>query len=277
MLLEIVLITLTLIVLLVASYSDIRTREVPDWLNYGFLFAALGTRFIFSIENNWQIILSGLLGFAICFALAHLFYYTKQWGGGDSKLLMGMGAVIGVSYPLNLESFSLLWFLAALLLLGAVYGIFWMSYLAIKKRNQFLLKFKEAIKNYKRTHLSIALISLTFLILSLFYSSLWYFVPFPLGTFYLFLFVNSVEKSCFLVKVKPDKLTEGDWLAESVYWRGKLLVNKKTLDRTSLDKIKKHGIKLVTIKEGIPFVPSFLFAYIVILFWDKVSLVIFPF
>ena len=49
MVLDVILIVVSLIVLITASYSDLKTREVPDLLNYGLIFAALGIRAIFSI------------------------------------------------------------------------------------------------------------------------------------------------------------------------------------------------------------------------------------
>ena len=99
-----ILISLALVFLVVASYTDLKKREVPDWLNYGLIFSGLGLRFIFSFEGGWGIFLNGLAGFLVCLGIAYLFYYTNQWGGGDSKLLMGMGAVIGLG--LNFENFS---------------------------------------------------------------------------------------------------------------------------------------------------------------------------
>ena len=65
MVLDVTLIIITLIALLVASYSDIRTREVPDWLNYGLIFTAFGIRTIFSFKLGWEIILGGVLGFLV--------------------------------------------------------------------------------------------------------------------------------------------------------------------------------------------------------------------
>ena len=109
--LEIILVSLTFLVLSYATYTDLKTTEIPDWLNFGFIGVALGIRAIFSVEQGFTILLSGILGFVIFFILACSLYYTNQWGGGDSKLLMGMGAVIGISLPLTNSSFQLLWFL----------------------------------------------------------------------------------------------------------------------------------------------------------------------
>src|SRR3989338_7375332 len=96
---ESVMIPVTLLVLLIATYTDLKTREVPDSLNYGLLFAALGLRGIWAVEEGWTFFLSGILGAAAAFLLASVLYYTRQWGGGDAKLLLALGAVLGISYP----------------------------------------------------------------------------------------------------------------------------------------------------------------------------------
>jgi len=272
MVLDVILITITLIALLVASYSDIRTREVPDWLNYGLIFTAFGIRAIFSINLGWEIILSGILGFIVCFGFALLFYYTGQWGGGDSKLLMGIGAVIGITFPFNDSSWDLLFFFIALLLFGAIFGLLWMVYIAIKKRKVFSLNFKKSISKKKKLHISLAVLSLILIVPTIFYIFLWPLILFPLVFFYLLIFVNSVEKSCFINKVKIKNLTEGDWLAEDLKIKNKLVLEKKTLELEDLWKLRKlegkGKLTEVLIKEGVPFVPIFLLAYLAIIFVD---------
>jgi len=257
---------ITILVLLVASYTDIKTREVPDWLSYSLIFSALGIRAIFSVESGWNILLSGVLGFAVCFAIAYLFYYTSQWGGGDAKLLMGMGAMIGIAYPFSTDSFNLLLFFLALLFIGAAYGLLWMLMLAVRKGKLFWLDFKHTVKAYNKLQLGLLISTLLLFVLVLFYSFIWPILFFPLGVFYLFLFINTVEKTCFLKKVHVNDLTEGDWLAEDVNNHSKLILKKKTLEKEDIQKLKESALKEVLIKEGIPFIPSFLLAYLLLVF-----------
>ena len=271
--LDILIIIVTLCVLLIASYTDLRTREVPDWLNYGFIFSALGIRTLFSFELGWEILITGVLGFFVCFILACLFYYSNQWGGGDSKLLMGMGAMIGISFPFNDESWNLLLFFTMLLLLGAIYGLFWMSYMAIKKRDLFLLSFKHKLHNSKKAHYSLLSIAFILLILGLifsFFSSFFILVGVMIiSFFYLLQFITVVEKSCFVVNMKIPQLTEGDWLAKDVLVNGEIVIKKKTLEKKDLMELTKYystkQLSSVLVKEGVPFVPSFLFAYLFLL------------
>ena len=257
---------ITIIILLVASYTDIKTREVPDWVSYSLIFSALGIRTIFSVNSGWNILLGGVLGFAVCFAIAYLFYYTSQWGGGDAKLLMGMGAMIGIAYPFSTDSFNLLLFFLALLFIGAAYGLLWMLMLAVRKGKLFWLDFKHTVKAYNKLQLGLLISTLLLFVLVLFYSFIWPILFFPLGVFYLFLFINTVEKTCFLKKVHVNDLTEGDWLAEDVNNHSKLILKKKTLEKEDIQKLKESALKEVLIKEGIPFIPSFLLAYLLLVF-----------
>src|SRR3989344_356922 len=236
----VILIVITLIYLAAACYTDLKTREVPDWLSYSLIFAALVTRSIASISLGWEVLISGILGLGIYFGLACLFYYTHQWGGGDSKLLMGMGVVIGVSLPFDLNSFNLLWFFLALLFLGAIYGLFWMTGIAIKN-----------------------LLIIVFTVIS---PPVWPMIFVPPFIFYLLVSINLIEETFFLKKMEIGRVTEGDWLAGNLAVNGKLVLPKKTLTQTDLLKLqqlkKESKLRLILIKEGIPFIPSFLLAYL---------------
>lgn len=265
-----VIIALTLAVLLAASYLDIRTREVPDWLSYGFLFAALGIRAIFSFSSGWEIMFAGIIGFAVFFLLSLFFYYTNQWGGGDSKVLMGMGAAIGVAFPFNASSWDMLWFFLSLLFLGAVYGLLWMVYIAVRKGNPFINEMKKTLVMHKKAQLGVGTLSAVLVATGFIVPVMWLAAVFAVAVLYLLLFVTTVEKVCFVVKISPNKLTEGDWLAEEVIADGKVFMPKKTLEGDDLSKLSQLAqqgkISSVVVKEGIPFLPSFLFAYIFITF-----------
>ncbi len=271
---DVVLIIVTLTFLIIASYCDLKTREVPDWLNYGLIFSAIGIRFIFSFSEGWNLLISGILGLGVFVALAYLLYYTHLWGGGDSKLLMGMGAVIGISYPFNTNSWNGFWFILGLFFFGAIYGLIWMITVAFFKKNIFWNKFKKNVSEYKTYQLLLIIVSVFLLILGFFEPTLFPLAFFPLAFFYLLLFITSLESSCFLKKIKVNQLTEGDWLAEDIIIKGKKILENKTIDKKDLLQLKKMQVSGqltdVIIKEGIPFVPSFLFAYLLLFFGDLI-------
>lgn len=269
MLFSLVIGSVTLLFLAAASYTDLRTREVPDLLSYGLIVAALGIRGIFVYEAGWTLLLSGLLGFAVCFLAAWLLYKTNLWGGGDSKLLMGMGAVIGISYPFDVSSLLLLWFFILLLFIGSLYGLCWLFGLSIARWNVCKPRFREKVTQYKDVQIGLGFFSLVVIGLS-FLNGLWLFFLLPGLIFYLFLFVTTIEEECFLKRISPAKLTEGDWLGEDVFVDEERFPRRRALEMKDIETLQmahKDGkISSVVIREGVPFVPSFLFAYI-LLFW----------
>ena len=267
MLLETILASITLFTLAIATFTDIKNREVPDWLSYGFLFAIIGIRILFSLEQGVTILWNGLLGMFLFFLPALLLYRTNQWGGADSKLLIGLGGVLGITLPLQSASLNLLWFFLLLLFVGALFGLLWMGMLSLKTPAAVIQACKEKLQEWKYLHLSAAGASALFLSLTIFVHYL--FIPFviiPLAVFYLFLFISAVEKTCFYRKVLPEHLAEGDWLAEPVQSNGKIIIKKKALETQEIFQLQKHMRgKKVLIKDGVPFVPSFLLAFL--LFW----------
>jgi len=73
---------LALAALLAGSYTDIRVREIPDWISFSLIGAALGIRLLSSIITGaWSIFGEGVLGFLIYVVIALLMFYSKQWGG----------------------------------------------------------------------------------------------------------------------------------------------------------------------------------------------------
>ena len=272
---EVLLAGLIVVVLAIASYTDLRTKEVPDWLSYGFIVAALGIRSIYSLQNGWQVIVSGLFGFAAFYLLALLFYYSHQWGGGDSKLLMGMGAALGISYPFTEISFTPLWFLLLLLFSGACYGMIWLGVLAVKRRNCLFPELRSLLGSHKKIHLSVGFGSLLFLGAGFLVHSLLFIIVLLVALYYILIFLVAVQSCCFIAEKDTRALTEGDWLAEDVVINGKRLLKKKTLTQHDLEKLHSRKISSVLIKEGIPFVPSFLIAYLILLFGkDLIPIVI---
>jgi Flp pilus assembly protein protease CpaA len=261
------LIFFALIVLCIAAFCDIKKHEVPDWISYGFLITAAAVRILFSIFNHdFSYFLSGFLGLIVFFAVSFFLYASGQWGGGDVKIAMGLGVVIGFSVDALL-------FLFLLIFIGAFYGILWSIVLAIKNRARFVKSFSISFIR----HRFLFLCSITFLFLSLLLSftnvrPVLFVLFVGLGVILstgvlLFVFVKSVENVCFFKRIPVSKLTEGDWVAETIRMNGKVIINKKNQGITS-DQIKllKNYKKYVLIKEGIPFIPVFFLAFIVLLF-----------
>ena len=284
--LELFFAIIIVIVLLIGSYTDIRTREVPDWLNYGFIISALGFRAIWSAaDNDITYIAEGVFGFLVFLALAYAMFYAGQWGGGDAKMMMGLGAMIGLQ--LDFRS-SLISFFFNIFLVGAVYALAWSIALAVKNRKRFSEEFKKLFYTKKMLLMrKIIIISAAVLLVIAFLLEdfqlkfmLFALVLLYAATFYLWIFVRAIERSCMLKMVAPEKLTEGDWIAKDVCVSGKRICGPKDLGISmeqikELKRLKKQKkISRILIKEGIPFVPSFLLAFIAALVFGNLFLMV---
>ncbi|MBN2052600.1 prepilin peptidase [Candidatus Woesearchaeota archaeon] len=258
--------------LIAASIFDIKTREVPDWLNYGLFAFSLANAVILSIYHNYShILLESLAGFGVGLAFGLLMFYTGQWGGGDAKLIIALSALIGLSFSEFRNNIPLIFiFIINLLLVGAVYGLGFSMYKAFTNYHVF----NEAAKNKLRSRSMlivrgiIFVLSIAAFIFFLVSRSIESGVLFGMMVclfffFYLWVFVSIVEKICMIKKVNVNKLTEGDWIVGDVM-KGKKVILKPSKIGVTLKEIallKKNKIKEITIKVGIPFVPSFLIAY----------------
>ncbi len=282
MLEEIVISSVAIIGLIIATITDIKYREVPDYLSYFLITTGFVFRFFYSVlNNNWYYFLYGLIGFGICFLIGLLLYLTKQWGGGDTKLLMGLGVIFATkpffikqdgTYFLNTFINQDLIFLFNLLififLTGAAYGLIYGVYLAFKNKNNFVKEFKRILNedNIKFVRVFSLIIS-GILVFLIFLSSdlatriiLTGFVFFLIFYVHLWIFVRSVENACMFKVIPINELTEGDWIADNVVIKNKIIFhkNKLSVDKKDILKFIKEGVRKVKIKEGIPFVPSFL-------------------
>jgi Flp pilus assembly protein protease CpaA len=284
---DIILVCIGFIALIIGSCTDIKTREVPDWLNFALIACALGLRLIYSILSfDFSYFLYGLLGFGIFFAIAYAMFYSGQWGGGDSKMLMGVGALIG-TYPEFLLkffspdlSFGLPFaFFLNLLFVGSFYGLSWSIFLAVKNWKSFSHKWKEFMSNKilvlcRKVLLAVmvlAIISL-FLVKDLMIQFLVFaFVFVSVLTFYVWIFVKCIENSCMYKHYPVEKLTEGDWVVENVFVKGKKIFSstKTGIEKKDIEKLKSHHVRQVLVKEGIPFVPSFLIAFVLTLIFGN--------
>jgi Flp pilus assembly protein protease CpaA len=262
------------VILLFGTITDLRTTEVPDWLNYAGIAAGIGLHAVSSVLAwSWQPLIECALGLVVFVALGLLMYYAGQWGGGDSKLMMALGAIFGLR--LSLGDFSV-GFLINSLLAGAVYGVLSVAFIAAKNRKTFVPAFGKLAKQRPMQLVrmlsllfAIAVLAIVFLVndVHLRIPLLVLALLFPLFAYSL-LVIKAVEQSCMLKTIPPSQLREGDWIVKDVVVAGKRITGPKDLGVTKqqiaeLQELsKKHKI-LVEIKNGIPFVPSFLLAFVV--------------
>lgn len=269
---------IVLVALLIGTYTDFKVREVPDWLNYGLIFVGFGLRLIFTtVYHDWSYLLEGIFGFAAFLVLALLMFYAGQWGGGDSKMVMGLGAIIGLE--LSIDAF-LIGFLVNIFIFGALFGLAFSVYLAILHRRRFAKEFNRRFAAKKREKWlvwagTLALLLVSFFVPGFVRASIAVLAGMLFLSFYVFIYLKSVEKASMIRWVDPERLTEGDWVVQDVVVDGRRVCGPKDLglEMRQIKKLvrlkKKKKIKKVLIKYGIPFVPSFLISFIVTYFYGN--------
>ncbi|HHE36892.1 MAG TPA: prepilin peptidase [Candidatus Woesearchaeota archaeon] len=274
--LTIITVVIGLVSLIIASLFDVKTREVPDWLSFGLVAFALGSSLILTIYHGYaHIIINSLIGLGIGVLLGLLMFYTGQWGGGDAKLIIGLSALIGFSISdpgRGVQSIPfLILFFINILLVGAVYGIIFSIVKAILNFKDFRRAAEKKLRSKEVVVARILLIILAsgafvFLLAtrSVESAGLFLLVISLFLFFYLWVFISIVEKACMIRKVRVKDLTEGDWIVNPVVRKNKVILKPTRTGVTlrQLALLKKHRVRKVTIKVGVPFVPSFLIAYI---------------
>ncbi|MEM0231369.1 MAG: A24 family peptidase [Candidatus Woesearchaeota archaeon] len=251
--------------MLFSSISDIKKLEVPDFSSYFMISFGLGARLIYSIIfGSFIQFLDGILGLAFFSGMGLLMYYLGQWGGGDTKITMGFGAIAGLG--IKNSFFPILTFIV-MLVSGAVLGIFYSLY-------NYLKNFKESnnqILNMLRKNrpfeiiiwATATILALILLILKIFNPAALLLLAVIIILYYLAIWLSAVQEVSMIKLVSPKELVEGDWLVEDIKVKGKVVVKKSRtgIEKKDIDKIiklyKKGSIKKVKVKYGMPFVPSF--------------------
>lgn len=261
---------LGLVWIVFAIAQDFKTREVANWLNFSLVLFALVFRLFYSIFlNDYRYILFGLAGFGIFFVIGNLFYYARLFAGGDAKLLIALGAVIPVANDWHSNFLIFFVFTMFLLLGGSIYSLVYSVGLSLKNRERFVKEFKREFGRNKRYFYFALVFLFLFAIVSIVIGQIVFLVVsllillFPL----LYIYTKAVESACLMVYVSPKNLSVGDWLVDRIKIKGKYIEpNWEGLSDEQLALIKKNYRKKVLVKQGIPFTPAFLFAFLVLIY-----------
>lgn len=265
------LIVITFAFLLVASLHDLKTKEVPDYLSYLFMASGILIQAYYLAENfdlNYLLVLAAN---SVCgTAFGFIMYYARQWGGADAKLITGLS--IYMSNPHNPWLFAN--YFLNFLLVGAFYGIIGSSIIILANAKKFG---DEILKDFgKNKAFYVAGISVSCLGVITFFSNPFLGVLLVLLGFLLVSVLVLKNADALMIKSVPiSKLVEGDWLIDRIVVNGRVLFDpKKSVDvrKDQLEQIKNSGVKKVRIRDGIPFIPSFLIAFIVTVLGQGFSL-----
>jgi Flp pilus assembly protein protease CpaA len=261
------LIVLALIWIIIAIFNDLKTREIPNWLNFSLIIFALGARFFYSLfEQNWNFFIYGLLGLGVFFILGNILYYSKFFAGGDAKLFIALGAIIPFStvFIENLNLFGN--FVLLFLISGAIFGIASVLYFSCKNFTSIKKDFANSMKNNKRKFYSFMIAGLAFMIAG-FYMEFLFLLGAILFVFpYIFYYTKSIDNTSLVRKIDSKKLTEGDWLYSSLKI-GKRAIEPRWegLNAREIALIRKK-YKFVRIRRGIEFSPVFLVSFVVFVY-----------
>lgn len=270
-----------------AGYTDIRIREVPNWLSFGLIFSMLVLRVLYSYQyNDFSLLWIPLVVGACFFLLGIAFFYAGQWGGADVKLLTALGLGFGTVLLEFRPYFVAQWpFIFTVLLnffmIAVVYSI---SYAVILYLKNSKVK-KDFVGSLNKYELLVgALLVAIGLVLGIGYGFTF------LGTFlpvvflvllpllwFLSKFLKSVEKYCLYKRVSVKKLVEFDVPKKDVKLGKKIIVSKKDPNGMTLKQIrqiqkyvKKRKLpKSIEVKWGVPLIPVFSITILVsVLFGD---------
>lgn len=266
---NIFLMAIAFVWIIFAVIQDFRRREVANWWTFSLIVFILAYRTILSVKTGeyWWL-WWGVIGLGVGFLVANIFYYARLFAGGDMKLMMALGTILplGLSYQFNKEIFLL--FIISFFIGGSVYGAGYTIFLAAGNRKQFSKKFKLYFNKFRSLILSLFIIFIIMLVADLIFH-MW--ILFIIGlllviTPLLIIYAKSIEECSLNKYVNIKDLTIGDWLVKDVkmgkdkvkpYWEG--------LGEEELKLIRKKMKGKVLVKQGIPFTPAFLIAFISIL------------
>jgi Flp pilus assembly protein protease CpaA len=253
---------LSFVYLVFASIHDIRKKEVANWLSFSLLAFVFSYRLFYSIQNNdYSFLFFGIIGFTFFLIIGYSLYYIRAYGGGDVKLLFGIGAGLPF-YDYYSTIYLSLSFLFLLMLVGMIYSLIYSIFLVFQKFDKFKLEFK---RKWKIRLFYIGIFVMVLGIVVLFFDSLISYILFFIGFLSCFyVYIHSLDR--LMISWKSwDKLTEGDWIEKSIKL-GNIIINPSPdgLSKREIGLIRKFN-KKVYVKDGIPFVPAILLSYLIML------------
>lgn len=262
------LIVLALIWLIFASIYDLRKRIVPNWLSFSLIIFALGFRFFYSLFNeNFLFFYQGLIGLGVFFIIGNLLYYGRVFAGGDTKLMIALGPILGFSWSItkNLELF--LFFVILFLFVGGVYGLAWSVFLVSRNFKIFKKEFIKQFNNSRKIiYLGVVFASF-FIVLGFFDSMLFYLGILIFTSPYLYLYAKTVDNTSLIKNTSASKLEEGDWLYKDLKIGKKIIKAEWSgLTREQIKEIRGK-YKKIEIRQGIPFVPTFLISFLIFIYF----------
>jgi Flp pilus assembly protein protease CpaA len=249
--------------ILIASFQDLKRREIDNWLNLFLIFGSLSFIIFKSIlEKTPNMIIQTGFFLLVMFIFANLFYYGRVFAGGDAKLLFAM-TVFFLSENFYGTFTNIFTFIFLLMISGSIYGLGYSFFLYSKDFKEINKEMKEQYRN--PFFMYFFMVGVAFFIIGF---VKWFFIP--LSIIFLFLpliyvFSKGLEKVSMIKTVSGKELREGDWLVNDVRV-GKKLIRADWDGLSSGEVSLMSKLKNVKIKDGLPFAPAFLIAFLAYFF-----------
>lgn len=257
--------------LIIAGFQDLKRREIDNWLNLFLLFVS--SVYIILKSSSVQEIFTLFITILLFFVLVNLFYFGRFFAGGDAKLLFAM-APLFVSNNILSTLFNSGFFLFLLMVSGSIYGICYTIVLAVIHRDK--LKKSFSIEISKKPNQYLFIFVCVFLVFGLFFRKSFILGLIALFFLFFYVFAKALEKVAMYKKVFPKDLREGDWLVEDIRVGKKVIpASFEGLSNENLSLIRKTVKNKVLIKDGLPFVPAFILAFILYFFSHTLFIYIF--
>ena len=283
---------ITTIFLLLASLFDLKTGEIPEKITRGLIAIIILIALIYSIYTlNPSPLLQSLFVGTAFFLLGYLMFYLGEWGGGDVKLLAGIGCSLGLLGSMNYFAGTLegifpyyIDYFINLAIVASPYVIVYSFLLGLMKPLVF-----EEFTGYCKKKSSLLLILLSFipllLVLNLNMSRLALIYLFIPVLIVLSIYLKAVEKIALQKTIDVQELNEEDILADDLIVDRKKIVSRRDmegLDRNQVIEIQRLASegkisKNITIRWGIRFAPILFLAFLLTLIWGDVLEIIVKF
>lgn len=212
-----IFLVIALVILFIVSIIDMMTREVPDTISLGLVYVGISIALIHIVSHGFLFFVWAIAGAVLGFTFGYIMYISGQWGGGDVKMLSGLGALFGgytthdITFPLAFFGFLTLYIFLA----GALYGVLYLIYAFAKSWRKVKVK-------RPRYHIVYTI----GLIILFAFSLLFFEYPFAmvLGLFFVMilllylaiLYSKAIETAHMIRTVPISKISEGEWIITPV-------------------------------------------------------------
>lgn len=250
-----------------ASYSDIKKREVSNWLSFGMIFSILALRILYGfLYKEYFDLMISLLAGALFFVIGIAFFYSGQWGGADLKILTAFGIGFGTLFEEFTPMFISLWpffltFLINFFMVALVYSLAYAFIMGLRNK-KVLSDFKGSLNRYEQ--IAGMVIGLIAILLGVYKRIFLLVILIPL-LWFLFKFLKPVEKHCMYKVTNVKDLVEFDVPEKDVVVDGETIVDSNNPDGMTLEQVKKIQdfvkkgklSKTLKVKWGAPLIPVF--------------------